>query len=901
MVRYYITILVLFFISLSGFSQHTLTNAKVIDDLVKYSPSRLGKKSSTNPASCGMDTVEYARYKASRLYFIGMKKDYSLGQFYSTPQEITVHGFSFYSFIYSTPPTTKTIRLICNIYKAGSDSLPSGSPLRSDTVTVDSTFGGGILSNVVKYAKFKTPLTLDYPYILTVESDSVNINASIVSNDWNSGDGKKKNFLCGSVSGKWYRGLNLNIGGKPLDADVLLNPHVSYKFGNDFTFKDCANMNDSVRFKNGYQKTVSGSPFYNMYNFYPYDWICHQWNYGDLPWDTYDVEGINQYSAPGNYTVRLVSRVFPWHGNGVCYDTTIKTVYFKPRNPMAIGSTNICKGDSANILVGSDNGTTIQWFKNPVDKKPVYEGELYRLGVPTKNDTFYLKAINFSCESGMSQIIISVNDYPKNPVIGNDSICNGARANLSAKSNVGVTEWFTDSAFKPFYFGDLFQTKALNDEISYFVRTNNNGCFSPSFQKVTAFVDNSFAPDDPIVSNDTNICLRPIGKAMLKAFNSSNDTIKWYANASGGNSISVGNNYEFTAASKGVFTIYVEASKTVCASSRLGINISVDDYPAISKVFNDERCKGDTSQPAILLASPGNVDWYLKATGGVPVQSGVVIRYYAAKTMNLYAEASSNGCINPSRSVVNLKINAYDSITKIQVPLVCGTATATLKVTAGTSTVKWYDDDQLKNLVSSNATFVTPKLPVSTNYYFTVEKNGCVSPVNTVRVDVLPLPIPGFKDSIVKGHKIKFTPYSNSGVKYKWHMGDGTTFTTKLVTYGYANYGTYTVKLIVTNLTSNCVDSLSRDVVFDFGGIRAVKEGVIKVFPNPASDKFTIRLPKDLNKGQLSIISTDGKTVYTSSLNDNKDVIIDEPLAKGIYFIKVEWDNKRGFSRLVVD
>lgn len=860
------------------------------DNLPKSGNMIFYKKSASSPKKCVQDTVEYPRYKASAFNSISTKKNYSLGQFYGAPQDITVHGFTFFGWVVSNPPTDKKIRLICNLYKAGKDSLPSGSPLRSDTVTIDSSFGGGMLSVLEKRANFKTPITLNYPYILTVESDSATLNAGLVANSWSAQDGEQANYLCGSVGGKWYRGLNLNISGVKLDADMQFYPHVTYNFGTDFIMPDCYDFKDSARLKNMYRSNVSGSVFYNRYSYWKYEQWCNMWNYGDKTWNTYSVNGINKYTGKGNYKVRLITTVYQWRRNNSCVDTTEKIMYFKPTDPVAVSNTNICRGDSANILVQSDTGTTIKWFKKYSDTIPVFTGTLNRLGIPQKNDTFYLRAYNYSCISNITQLVISVNDYPKHPVIKDDSICTGAKANLEAISNTGITEWFTDSTKLAFYNGNVFQTGILNNSITYFVRSNNNGCKSPFYKSVTAFVDVGYAPDEPIVSPDTIICLRPKGTALLRAYSKANDSLRWYNAASGGTSIKSGGTLSYTASSKGIVTFYVEAVKSTCASSRLGINITTSDYPSISQVFGDERCKGDTAQVGVILSSIGNVKWFVSSSGGTSIAEGTVIRYFTKTSKTLYAQADENGCANPARSAVNIIINAYDSITAMDIPIVCGSSSAKLKITAGTSTIKWYEDPETTKLLFTGANYTTSVLLVSTNFYFTVEKSGCKSPVNTVLVEVLPLPVVEFKYEYISGHRVRFTPYTTTGVTYKWIMGDGNVYTSRFVTHQYAVYGTYKVKLILTNITSGCVDSTSMDVPFDFSGIENLSNNFIKIYPNPSNGKFRLILPENVNVYNVTLINSIGKKVMNFKPENSKSILFDYILPAGIYYIKTETD-----------
>ncbi len=900
MIRHYFLTLFFIIFSLVAYSQHTEVKGKITDDLPQYNTQKHYKKSAAKPKTCGNDTVEYARRKASAYNSISMRKNYSLGQIYGAPQDITVHGFTFYAWAVASPPTDKTIRVICNIYRAGADSLPSGTPLRSDTVTIDSTFGGGLLSKLEKRCTFKSPVTVNYPYVLTVESDSTSLSAGLVANSWTNADGDSANLLCGSVSGRWYRGLSLNIGGTRLNADMQFYPHVSYTFGTDFTVPECFNFKDSARFKNASSANVAGSKFYSLYSFYNIEQYTHQWNYGEMPWAYNGINGIYKYNGKGNFNIRLVTYMYQWRGNSPCLDTAVKILYFKPKNPVAISKTNICRGDDANIEVASDTGTTIKWYKNP-SGNVVFTGNTNKLGKIQNNDTFYIKAINYGCESGFTLLIITVNDYPKHPITRNDSICFGAKANLEAKSSIGLTEWYTDSTFLPFYNGNVFQTGSLSKDASYYVRSNNNECYSPYFKTVTAYVDNSFAPDEPIVSNDTSLCFRPLGKALLKAYSIANDSLRWFDLPNGGNSIASGNAFTFTPKAVGTAYIYVEAQKSTCASSRLGIKISTHDYPSISQVFGDERCKGDTAQVGALLSDFGTVNWYTAPTGGTLINKGSVIRYYTKKSINLFPEAEDNGCINPIRSVANIKINAYDSITKIDVPLVCGNAKVTMKVTAGTNVVKWYEDEATTKLLASTAAYTTPNLLVSTNYYFKVSKNGCTSPVYTVLAEVLPLPISGYNYSFISGHRMSFVPYVTTGVTYKWFMGDGNTYTSKFVTHKYASYGTYSIKLIVKFITSGCSDSASQDILYDFSGVKPVaNQPQIAVYPNPASSAFTVRVNPELSHGKLSILSMEGKLVSLHPLGGQTELKIEETLSKGTYIIRVQTGQLVGYEKLII-
>jgi hypothetical protein len=76
----------------------------------------------------------------------------------------------------------------------------------------------------------------------------------------------------------------------------------------------------------------------------------------------------------------------------------------------------------------------------------------------------------------------------------------------------------------------------------------------------------------------------------------------------------------------------------------------------------------------------------------------------------------------------------------------------------------------------------------------------------------------------------------------------------------------------------------------------------IRVYPNPANNKFTIAL-KGLNKVDITIYNILGKPVYANSTNEGKiEIENDNRFQSGIYLIKVVDDYKRAYhSKLVIN
>lgn len=327
-------------------------------------PSSSRPRSAAKPTACGSDTSYFPSYGSTAYNSVTIKSGSSLGQFFGASQNITVSGFRLYAYaITPSPARAVYINLRCNLYKAGADSLPTGAPLASDTIVVDTVMGSSIpLSRIERDAVFNSPVTVNYGYIIVVECDSTNVSAALVTNSWSSGNGKKRNLGCGSVSGKWYRCLQLNISGVTFDADMQLYPFVKYNFGTDFSIaNDCYNFGDTVKFINKYKSNVSSMPYYNYYMYYNLPQYSHQWYYDNSFSYTYSVDGAYRSSVKKNFNVKLISIVYPYTATQ-CRDTSEITVYFKPARPALKKPANACMGDTVVLDVFTDAGTTVNWY-----------------------------------------------------------------------------------------------------------------------------------------------------------------------------------------------------------------------------------------------------------------------------------------------------------------------------------------------------------------------------------------------------------------------------------------------------------------------------------------------------------------------------------------------------------
>jgi hypothetical protein len=225
---------------------------------------KITSRSASNPKSCDVDTSYFPNLSTSttggayQFKSITISKGRGVGQFYGAPTQITVSGFRFLGyFLYDTLTGIKSTTVSCNIYKAGPDSLPSGPALASVDLSLDTVGGTLTMAKIQHDIAFSSPVVCNFPYVITVESDSLSATPNIISNAWQSADGEGRNLASAQVSGVWYRCLDLNVAGTTFDAHMQLYPFVKYKYGTDFTTNmDCYAVKDTLRFTNSFKSNL---------------------------------------------------------------------------------------------------------------------------------------------------------------------------------------------------------------------------------------------------------------------------------------------------------------------------------------------------------------------------------------------------------------------------------------------------------------------------------------------------------------------------------------------------------------------------------------------------------------------------------------------------------------------
>lgn len=284
-------------------------------------------------ALCGIDTVLYTRFKATNFSTVTMEPGSNIGytQYFPGSPNLLVYGCKFHAYKVNQFPFDSSL-VVAEIYQATTDSLPTGSPLTADTLSVNYfDFLGNL--NSVDYVALWQPLTISFPYVIVVRNLTAE-DVNLVTNDFPNNDGLDEN-LGGAMQGAnmFVKGDQVTIGGNPYDGDALIYPIINYDLNKPFEMDPrCLDGPGDVEFSSGVG--VVDNPIYNRYRYFNQNNQVYDWTFGDGG----NGPGLNPthfYSTTGPFQVTLTTTVQRWAG-GTCSATRNQDLNVQPFQDFSI-------------------------------------------------------------------------------------------------------------------------------------------------------------------------------------------------------------------------------------------------------------------------------------------------------------------------------------------------------------------------------------------------------------------------------------------------------------------------------------------------------------------------------------------------------------------------------------
>ena len=139
--------------------------------------------------------------------------------------------------------------------------------------------------------------------------------------------------------------------------------------------------------------------------------------------------------------------------------------------------------------------------------------------------------------------------------------------------------------------------------------------------------------------------------------------------------------------------------------------------------------------------------------------------------------------------------------------------------------------------------------------------------------------------------EVTFANNTEFADSYLWDFGDGTSSTEKNPKHSYNADGKYIVKLTVYR----CGKSIEviNTILEGTLSIEDLEKSKIRLYPNPATDRLFINLPK--KDVEISVFSLDGKLLFNTLKPLSKNYQLDiSSLKSGLYFLRIV--NKNNIS-----
>ncbi|TCD12507.1 T9SS type B sorting domain-containing protein [Pedobacter frigidisoli] len=256
--------------------------------------------------------------------------------------------------------------------------------------------------------------------------------------------------------------------------------------------------------------------------------------------------------------------------------------------------------------------------------------------------------------------------YPDPTVTaGNQTICSGSTATLTATANGGTTLAWFDAATggTQLATGATFTTPALTATTTYYIQVSKGTCANTT--RVPVIVTVTPALPAPVLATIASVCSG--SSATISIANpDAAVTYKWYDAAANGTLVFTGSVFATPALTANT-TYYVEAVQGNCVSAtRTAAAVTVNPRPALP-VVTANTSTISAGQTAIITATSADAtntfNWYNSPSAITPIYSGsTYVTPPLTVTTTYYVEAvSTNGCSSASRVQITITVDGNGS------------------------------------------------------------------------------------------------------------------------------------------------------------------------------------------------------------------------------------------------
>jgi hypothetical protein len=470
-------------------------------------------------------------------------------------------------------------------------------------------------------------------------------------------------------------------------------------------------------------------------------------------WSTGDTTQSITINKPATYSVIVKDKTT---GCTAVTKSIVITGGTVPNSPTA-ANVITCPGTTA-VITATGPGGTYQWYDAPTGGNFLGTGSSFTTPVITGRRFFYVETTMGGCTSLRTQVSA---DQIGSPFVAPVITCEGSSVTFNGHGAT-IYKWYDRPGGTLLYTGPSFTTPALFANTTYYAVGITNGCASAPTAAIATIIP---APTAPVSSNK-NVCWGSV--ASLHATAAAGALFNWYSVPSGG--VSLISSPDFTTPPlTSTTTYYVEVSLNGCISLRTPVVVTVNPIPVAPTAPTATTCSGNA---AILTATApgGTYEWFATPTSTTVLATG---SSFTTPVLNsaavYYVQATVSGCTSP-RTAVNIIVNPSLAAPTAPGVSICSGNNATITAIGPGGNYEWYDTLTGGSLLGSGASYTTPVLTATTNYYVQTTIGGCTSTRTTVTVSVKPLPVaptaPG--RTVCIGSTAALTA-TGTGSGYQWY------------------------------------------------------------------------------------------------------------------------------------
>ncbi len=465
--------------------------------------------------------------------------------------------------------------------------------------------------------------------------------------------------------------------------------------------------------------------------------------------------------------------------NGTCESNrtiVIATINTPPTAPTTTSASN-CGSGAVTLNAAGGVAGQYRWYTVATGGTSIAGQTNAAYTTPTLTGTtnYYVAINNGTCESNRTIVTATINPIPTAPSTTGASSCGSGTVTLNASGGVaGQYRWYTVATGGTAIAGQTnaaYTTPTLTGTTNYYVAINNGTCES-NRTIVTATIN-----PIPTAPTTTSASICGSGTVTLNASGGVAGQYRWYTVATGGTAIAGQTNAAYTTPTlTGTTNYYVAINNGTCESNRTIVTATINTPPTAPSTTGASICGSGTVTLNASGGTAGQYRWYTVATGGTAI-AGQTNAAYTTPTLTgttNYYVAINNGTCESNRTIVTVTINPIPTAPSTTGASSCGSGTVTLNASGGSAgQYRWYTVATGGTAIAgqTNATYTTPTLTGTTNYYVAINNGTCESNRTIVTATINPIPTaPTTTSSSICGSGT-VTLNASGGVagQYRWY------------------------------------------------------------------------------------------------------------------------------------